>query len=163
MKTFQQYLTELIKLRGLNSKTKKIEQFLQDYYANTEDHPFNSKVRIYKGAMLEISPWGNEIHIGDITSTAPRSGAGTAGIKFLTSLADKHNVKLDLTAKAYSNDSKRIGNTEKLARWYQRLGFKVDPTSIPSDDFEGLDQIDMKYWPGTIGKKGAPVKQRKSK
>lgn len=143
-----------IKLGGFNAKPKNnTEQFLQDYYSNTEDHPFNSKVRVYNGAMLEISPWDNEIHIGDITSTAPRSGAGTAGMKFLTSLADKHNVKLDLTAKAYSNDPERIGDTEQLARWYQRLGFQVDPDSMPDDDlddFEGLDQIDMKYWPGTI-------------
>lgn len=132
----------------LKNGNSNIKNFINDYIDQTQEHPFNAKARIYNGSVLEIYPFNNNIHISDIMSTAPRTGAGTAGIKFLMMLANKHNVKLELIAKAYSRDKKYITDTEQLAKWYMRLGFQIDDEYVEDpNDLEGYEQINMIYYP----------------
>ena len=139
-----------IRLGGFGRQPSKnyTEPFLKDYIEITQEHPFNSKARIYNNAVIEIYSRRNEIHISDVLSTQPRSGAGTAAIKMLKKLADKHNIKLDLTAKSYHTDQKFVTDTETLVRWYRKLGFIIDDEFIDDEeDLEGVEQVDMKYLP----------------
>ena len=129
-------------------KVDKTKEFIEDFFDNTQEHPFNRKARIYGDAVIEIYPVGNEIHLSDILSIQPKSGAGTKAVRFLTALADKHSVKLSLTAKAYSRDKNYVTDTEQLARWYKKLGFEITDDIVDDpDDLEGYEQIDMTYYP----------------
>lgn len=140
-------LREAITIRS-NGGSDKINSFINDFFDMTDEHPFNRKARVYNGVVIELVPFGNEIHISDIVSTQPRSGQGAKAIKFLQSLANKHRVILELTAKAYSNDSRHITDTIKLAQWYMRLGFRITDDLVDDpNDLEGLEEIEMKYFP----------------
>jgi len=44
-------------------------------------------------------------------------------MKMLTALADKHQVKMSLSAKAFGDLDDRL-TTSQLKSWYGRLGFK---------------------------------------
>jgi len=143
-------VTTPVKLSGFNSQRSgnNTEAFLQDYYDNTSEHPFNPSARVYGDSVLEIYPMGNQIHISDVLTLNPRSGGGTKAIQFLKALSDKHRVKLDLIAKAYSSDNKFITDTENLVRWYLKLGFEIDDEFIDDvNDIEGVDEVDMIYYP----------------
>jgi hypothetical protein len=140
-------LTEVRIKLGQGRKNHTTE-FIADFFDMTSEHPFNSKARIYKNSVIEIYPLGENIHISDIMSLSPKSGAGTDAINMLTLLSDKHRVKLELTAKAYHKDKKFVTNTEDLVRWYKKLGFYVDDEFIDDpDDVEGYEEVNMTYSP----------------
>jgi len=121
-----------------NKKTApNIKGFMDEFYKNTNDHPFDSRTRILGNTTVDLQPHSEGVHLSDIRSLAPRSGAGTDALKYLTTLADKHNVPLDGTAKAYHPDKKYIGSNKKLASWYADNGFKVDHDY--DDDGEGYE------------------------
>jgi len=139
-----------VKLSGFNNQgsSNNTEAFLQDYYDNTSEHPFNARARVYDNSVLQIYPMGNKIHVSDVLTLQPRSGSGTKAMQFLKALSDKHRVKLDLTAKAYSSDNKFVTDTEQLVRWYSKLGFEIDDEFIDDiDDLEGVEEVDMIYHP----------------
>jgi hypothetical protein len=141
-------LREITRIQLGQPRKNNTAAFMDDYILITQEHPFNHKARIYNGAVLEVYPMGNAVHVSDVMTTAPRSGAGTAAVKFLTSLADRHRVKLELLAKAYSKDKKYITDTEQLANWYKKMGFHVDDEFIEDpDDLEGYEEINMTYFP----------------
>lgn len=143
-------VTTPVKLSGFNGQRSgnNTEAFLQDYYDNTSEHPFDNRTRVYDNSVLKIYPMGNQIHISDVLTLNPRTGAGTKAIQFLKTLSDKHRVKLDLTAKAYSSDNKFITDTEQLVRWYSKLGFEIDDEFIDDvNDLEGVEEVDMIYYP----------------
>jgi len=141
-------LREITRIKLGQPAKNNTTAFIDDFFTNTQEHPFNNKARIYAGAVLEIYPMGNVIHISDIMSTAPNSGAGSKAISFLINLADKHRVKLDLTAKAYARDKKFITDTAQLANWYKKMGFVVDDEFIDDpDDLEGYEEVNMAYYP----------------
>ena len=141
-------LREVTRIQLGQPRKNSTKAFIDEFFYKTQEHPFNSRARIYNGAVIEIYPMGNNIHISDVMTTAPKSGAGTTAIKFLTALADKHTVKLELIAKAYSRDKRFITDTEQLANWYKRLGFHVDDEFIDNpDDLEGYEEVNMTYFP----------------
>lgn len=143
---------EVTRIKLGNGKTNKTNLFLSDLEKITTEHPFDSRSRILKSATIEVSAYDKDIHISDIRSLAPKSGAGTEAMKILINLADKHNVRLHLIAKAYSKDPKYVTDTSKLIEWYQRLGFVVDDEflddhAIEHGDYEGYDEVEMVYYP----------------
>lgn len=121
---------------------KRAQAFMDEYHSDSQEHPFAHTARILHGAVVEASKDGNEVHIHDIRTTSPRSGAGTKALKHLTNLADKHNVKLNLFAKAYSNSPDHINNTERLVKWYEKHGFQHE-----EPDYDERWGSDMKYYP----------------
>jgi len=130
-----------IKLGKPSNNTK---QFLDDYYNQTQENPLNTKSRIYNNTKIEIYPIKNTIHISDLQSITPNSGAGTKTLNFLKSLADKYNIKLTLTAKSYTNTI----TTKQLINWYQKNKFIIDDEFVTDDeDLDYIDEADMIYYP----------------
>ena len=127
---------------GRKADGKRAQAFMDEYHSDSQEHPFAHTARILHGAVVEASKDGNEVHIHDIRTTSPRSGAGTKALKHLTNLADKHNVKLNLFAKAYSNSPDHINNTERLVKWYEKHGFQHE-----EPDYDESWGSDMKYYP----------------
>jgi hypothetical protein len=122
---------------GRKKTAPNTKGFMDEFYENTQDHPFDNRTRILGKATVELQPHSEGVHLSDIRSLEPRSGAGTEALKYLTSLADKHSVPIDGIAKAYHPDKKYIGSNKRLARWYGDNGFKVDHDY--DDDGEGYD------------------------
>lgn len=135
---------EVIKLGGGNND--KASAFMRDLDDLSDAHPFHPRQRIIGGATVEVSPTSgrNQVHIHDVLSLEPNKGHATRAMGILKKLADKHNVVLDLFAKAYSNSPSHITDTEQLVRWYQKLGFEI------TDDYDPEildDGVEMRYYP----------------
>jgi hypothetical protein len=129
---------EVIRLGQVNKGPA--EAFLQDFYELSDEHPFNNKARVIAGTAIELGRYQNRIHISDITSLNPGKGYGGKAMQMLIKLAHKHNVGLELFAKAYRDDRM---STEELIKWYQRLGFQVVDDL---DDLDLDDGVEMRYY-----------------
>lgn len=145
MKKFKSFINEtVIKIRGTppSDTPKKTDKFLDDLYATTQEHPFNPRVRLINGNVgVHVSPTSDgNIHIHDIMSYEPRSGAGTKALQHLKALSDKHGVPLEGTASAYTSEGGRIGKSSQLKKWYTKHGFTA---SDGSED----DGYDIHYQP----------------
>ena len=145
MKNFKSFVGEAaIKLRGFSPSgaPKHTDKFMDDLETTTQDHPFNHRVRIVNGNVgVHVSPTSDgNIHIHDIMSYEPRSGAGTKALEHLKSLSDKHNVPLEGTASGYTSEGGRIGSSKRLKKWYTKHGFTA---SDGSED----DGYDIHYKP----------------
>ena len=134
-------LNEVIKLRG--STNPNLESFMDDFYSSTKESPIGHG-RLYGPVLLDVSIFDGEIHLSDINTVGDKGqGSGTQALKFLTNLADKHNVKLSGVAKGYSQSKEHIQTSERLLQWYQKHGF-VEPEDSFGDEDEGFD---IKYNP----------------
>lgn len=142
-------LYEINRIRlGNTDSTKKVDNFMKDYIIASDEHPWNPKTRIMQNTMLEVYPTGNTIRISDIQSMMPKQGYASRAIQQLKQLADKNSVKLELTAKAYANSPEYINDTEKLVKWYKKMGFQIDDELVDDpEDLEGIEQVDMVYYP----------------
>jgi hypothetical protein len=145
MKKFKNFINEtVIKLRGFGTSgppSGQVDKFMSDLHATTKENPFNSRVRVFNGNVgVHVSPMRNSVHIHDISSYEPKSGAGTEALQHLTSLADKHDVRLVGTAKAYTSEGGRIGTSKRLKKWYTKHGFTADH----GDEDDGYD---IRYQP----------------
>lgn len=131
-----------VRIRLGKTKGEQAQKFMVDFADDSDEHPFNPAARILHGSVVHVSRDGNQVHIHDIQTLAPKSGAGTKALKHLTSLADKHGVKLNLFAKAYSNRPEHIRATPKLIKWYEKHGFKHD-----EPDYDPDYGSEMTYYP----------------
>jgi hypothetical protein len=145
MKNFNHFVTETeIKLRRTPPSVgpKPTDNFIDDLVSTTQEHPFNHRVRIVNGNVgVHVSPTSEgSMHIHDIMSYDPKSGAGTKALEHLKSLADKHNVPLEGIASGYTSEGGRIGSSKQLKKWYTKHGFTA---SDGSED----DGYDIHYQP----------------
>lgn len=124
---------------GQKPNSDKAKAFFSDFVEQSHDHPFNHRAHIFHDTMIELSVDGAEIHLSDIQTMKPKSGAGTKAMKALLELADTHGVKINAFAKAYARDDKFVTDTDDLVKWYERLGFAV--VSEQDDGYE------IKYYP----------------
>jgi hypothetical protein len=120
----------------------RVQAFINDFLENSDPHPFNSRARIFQGTTIELSPDNYEVHLSDIQSLKPQSGAGTKAIKAILKLADKHNVNINAHAKAYASHGNFLKDTEKLVKWYVKMGFRLEDEDV--DYFD--DGVDIKYY-----------------
>lgn len=138
-------INEVIKL-GNNSYTS-VKPFMWDFVDATEESPIG-KGRLYDDVLIDVHPFDGGIRISDIVAVGDKAkGKGTAALKFLTNLADRHGVKLSGHAKAYSQSPEHIQTSERLLQWYQKHGFQERPDRFGSED-EGFD---IKYDPAQRG------------
>lgn len=127
MLSFSEFLREEGPLRiRLGGSTDASKSFLRDYHDTTSPHPFSRGHRLFGHASLEVSDFNGKIRLHDVQTHVPRSGAGTAALKHLTGLADKHGVAIHATAKAYSKDPTHVNKTDDLKKWYRKHGFQVE-------------------------------------
>ena len=138
-------INEVTRIKLGQPRTDKTEKFMEDYYKLSLPHPFSDKIRIFGNVMLELYPFSGNIHLSDIRTMAPKSGAATNAIKMLTELADKHFVKIELLAKPYSKDKAHITDIETLVNFYKKHGFKVDRDFEDEDGY--FDEVGMTYFP----------------
>ncbi len=117
-----------------------LQAFMADYVENTSEHPINHRARLLNNAAMEVSAFDGMIHISDILALQP--GGGRAALELLCNLADKHGVKMSLTAKSYDTQRATL-DTGQLKAWYERHGFVEDEDTFGDDD-EGYDMI---RWP----------------
>jgi hypothetical protein len=88
------------------------------------------KGRLYGDVLIDVRPFKNEIHLSDIKAASGKGkGSGTKAMKFLTNLADKHNVIISGTAQAYGKADRQVQDTDRLFRWYVKHGFDGKPSS----------------------------------
>lgn len=96
------------------------KQMIADFNGETEDHPYNQRLRVSNDAMANIYPLSNStVRIGDIQGSG--NGTGSAMLKKITNLADKYGVTIKLDAYGYEDKLP----TEELVKWYSRNGFSV--------------------------------------
>ena len=115
MKTFKQFI---------NEGKKQKDDFMDDYYASTSEHPFDHRSRIHNNAAtLELSRVGSRVRMHDVRALAP--GGGKDAIEHVKRLADKHGVEIEGTAKAYTKSKQYPMSTKQLADYYKRRGFSV--------------------------------------
>jgi len=126
MKTFREYITEdKIKL-GTKKPSGNVDGFFKDLYDSTQEHPFNSRERLYGMVGIHASPSGGGVHLHDIVNYGESGqGHGTRTLQHLKSLADKHGITISGIAKAYSNNPKHITKTKALVGWYKKHGFEA--------------------------------------
>jgi ADP-ribose pyrophosphatase YjhB (NUDIX family) len=95
--------------------------FMQDLWSQTYGNPFNNAERVWQDkAIIEARPFDGRIHLSLIRTVEKGAGGGTEGLKFLTALADKHGVEIDLGAKPVGKGGL---NKSQLVQWYKRHGF----------------------------------------
>lgn len=127
MKTFKQFLEETvrIKLTGKFGSSRPSEDFVDELEDTTSEHPFEERSRIFGDhATLHVSRDGpSSIRLHDIRALQP--GGGTKALEHLKSLADKHGVAINGSAKAYTKSSKYPMSSKQLAGYYKRRGFSV--------------------------------------
>ena len=97
--------------------------------------------------MIDAKYFDGALHISDVMAIEGRQGGGTEAMNLLCQLADKHNVKITLTAKAYTNDPAHM-STPQLKKWYERFGFQVEEDfwedgepMYRGDDGDGWDMV----------------------
>jgi len=101
-----------------------IEAFMSDFYSMTEAHPWGRHLSVFQNYVwFEIVPFGEKIILGYITTLKQGKGHGTKALRWLTDLADKHNV--ELVGQIERRGDKGL-TTNHLRQWYKRYGFKVD-------------------------------------
>ena len=105
-----------------NKNEANLQAYFKEVFAKTKANPFDGKVRVYKDiGMFEIYKFRGMVHLSSIDSFEPGQGYGNEMMKFLTELADKHKVTMDLDPKPYGN---KYLNTQQLKKMYKKFGFK---------------------------------------
>jgi hypothetical protein len=121
-----------------------VQKFMKAFMEASDPHPFDHNSRVFGGTTIHLSPDNYEVHIHDVQSLNPKSGAGTKAMKALLKLADKHHVNLNAVAKAYAKHGDYIKDTEKLVSWYRKLGFDIEDAD--ENDTFYYDGVEIKYY-----------------
>jgi hypothetical protein len=101
-----------------------IEAFMSDFHSMTDTHPWATYFSVLDNyACFEIKPFDGKILFGYITTLERGKGHGTKALRWLTDLADKHNVQLVGHIERKGDEGL---TTNQLRQWYKRNGFKVD-------------------------------------
>ena len=122
-----------------------VEAFLRDLFDASYPNPLGGSTpteRILSGmeVLVDVVPEHNGVHIDRLRALTRKQGEGTKAMRFLTSLADKHGVKLSLYAKPFGSAAM---NRDTLVNFYRRFGFYPDEAE---EEDEGTE---MYRWPRT--------------
>lgn len=121
---------EMAEAFKLSKPSSGVDKFMDDYHATTHAHPWDNNTRLLHNTMVKAFPHGEEIHLSDIQTMAPKSGAGTKALEHLKSLADKHGVAISGAAVPYAKDKKYITTKKTLNKFYADRGFAVKGENI---------------------------------
>jgi hypothetical protein len=121
-----------------------VEAFLRDLFDASHPLPFKNASRTERvltgiEAVVEVTPQYAGIHVDEVRALTQKQGEGTKAMRFLTSLADKHGVKLSLYAKPFGHEAMDLDN---LVRFYRRHGFR----EMEEEDEDG-EGVEMMRWP----------------
>ncbi len=121
----------------------EVEAFLRDLFDASYPNPLGGSTpteRILSGieVLVDVLPEHNGVHIDRLRALTRKQGEGTKAMRFLTSLADKHGVKLSLYAKPFGSEAM---NRDTLVNVYRRFSFYPDEAE---EEDEGTE---MYRWP----------------
>jgi hypothetical protein len=116
-------------------RSDKLTDFMDAFENATYQHPFSPGERLLGDASVNVSPFGDKIHLSSLQSLAPGSGAGTRALEELKRMADEYGVEIGGTAKAYARDQKYITSTKRLVEWYRKHGFEI-LSGNPQDGYD---------------------------
>jgi len=103
-----------------------VDDFLDEAWKLSKPHPFDRRIRLFGMIGVEMSKFDGMVHLSDIRNFGkPRQGGATSVLKKLTTLADKHKVKIDGVAKVYDQRDGHMSTTKELVKWYRKSGFKI--------------------------------------
>lgn len=108
---------------GFNG-TPDVDAFFQEFYAHTVENPADRSERIWGGmkCIFHCVPEGTDIYVESIRTVFRGTGNGSAGLKWLCELADRHSITLSLLVWPYGDNQTRL-NIQQLIAWYRRYGF----------------------------------------
>ncbi|RLD65623.1 MAG: hypothetical protein DRI98_14550, partial [Bacteroidetes bacterium] len=137
----------VIKLRGFGPDSggaNHVAEFMADYEAGTTPNPLDDKARLYGNVKISLSPMSGGVRLSDINAAGARVGDGSKALKFLISLADKHDINIMGTAQAYSaSPDEKEQESDRLLRWYHKHG-------VGNADNSGDEGYEMVYTPRGI-------------
>lgn len=110
---------------------KSLDGFMEDFRRHTEPDPFGRRgMRVLNRCVLiEVHNYFRKfIYIASIwvVPEVRLRGHGSIALEFLTKLADKYHVDLQLVPQPLGTDGPK---TMRLRRWYSRHGFRWDVNS----------------------------------
>ena len=106
-------------------KTGRLESFLSDLWQQTTPLPDGKTTEVVwrDSVVIDARLRFQRIHIETIRSLTEGQSNATAALEFLTGLADKHDVELEVVPVPFG--SKRMDQAQ-LREWYMRHGFKKE-------------------------------------
>jgi len=104
---------------------ESLDAYMKEFWAKTEGNFLDPKSRIYSDMWLELRPFAGAIHLSFMLTMEQGQGNAHKAMKFMTDLADKHGVPMDLLAKATGNLKGKM-TTAQLKRFYARYGFQIE-------------------------------------
>jgi len=123
---------------------------MKEFHEQTIQHPWFPRMSVWQDkVMAEISKWQGRIHISSIMSLEKNKGHSSEFMKWLTSLADKHQVKMDLDVQPIKNAGDKDGknlNKSQLRAWYVRNGFKKISGDYMKREPKSLTEEIVKPW-----------------
>lgn len=100
---------------------EQLDNYMNDLWKNSHGNPFDDRERIIGGAGVEMYPFDGMMHLSFIRTLDPEKGHGSAALKAITDLADKHDVAISLNVQR-PKGMKGLTNAQ-LWDWYRRNGF----------------------------------------
>lgn len=125
------HLLEAVKI-GKKEEDPAVKAMLDEYWKETQPHPFDRRLRIWDDAIgLTLRGGdGKEVELMTIMTFSDKNkGDGSRALKWVTDLADKHGVDLTLNVSPIKNAGSRTGknlNKKELTSWYAKNGFVKD-------------------------------------
>jgi hypothetical protein len=106
-----------------------VEAMLEEYVATTVPNPVGRGRVVNVGpdawALVDLWPGGGRVWLKEIRAIEFGKGHGTAALRFVLALADKHEVTVQLQAHRIMTIDRKFGlSTAQLKRWYARHGFR---------------------------------------
>jgi hypothetical protein len=107
--------------------------FIKEWNQISRPNPMSDRFRLLGNVGVELWPWQGTIRIARVISTEKKGeGQGTAAMKKLMQLADKHHVALTGEVKPFSGGATNRPSLTvgQLKAWYKKLGFDVKRDQI---------------------------------
>ena len=100
--------------------------FWTEYRQHTDPNPLNRTERVWRARVcFKVTPFYEDVvTLGMIRSLFRGKGYGSAALRWLTRLADRHHITLIGDIQPAGASRPRL-NRHQLAAWYRRHGFTV--------------------------------------
>jgi hypothetical protein len=110
-----------IKLGGGSRLTEQQDAFLRHLWRETIENPIG-KGRVYEmQVLIHVRPFNGYIYVSEVRALRGfRRGSGTKAMRYLTTLADTFNVRLQLAPERIGSEGM---TNAQLRKWYRRFGF----------------------------------------
>jgi hypothetical protein len=105
------------------------QSFMQEFIHTTDLNPMSSKERVWQWKVCfwigEMTGYANGVHLKAIRSLERGKSHGSAGLRWLCQLADRHGVSLcGFVQPIYTRTQPRL-TKRQLKSWYSRYGFII--------------------------------------